>query len=257
MPDAAGGEVDWINRLRFKSGGAEVGITRCFIRGWRFKGGPQQMSLRMAKALGNELIVGSPVSRVSTAALSGRVVVESARAVVSARRVIVAMSPADTKRISFIPALPPARKGLAQGWPGEPSVKINLVYKSPFWRDAGLSGLGVSDGAAGVTFDNSPPDGSSRRVSRRRLLDARAFLLVSGGTLALHESVGQVSGDRRESDRTIRLQRDGLFHHRSPVLSCHPRRCSAHAISPATGRTSHSLIGSRPASTTGRNRIAS
>lgn len=127
---------------------------------WRFKGGPQQMSVRMAKVLGNDLVLGSPVSRLSTGGADGRVVVESARVVVSARRVIVAMSPADGKRIAFNPGLPPARRGLVQGWPGEPAVKINVIYKSPFWRDAGLSGLGVSDGAAGVTFDNSPPDGS-------------------------------------------------------------------------------------------------
>ncbi len=39
-------------------------------------------------------------------------------------------------------------------------MKVNVVYQSAFWREAGLSGLGVSDGAAGVTFDNSPPDNS-------------------------------------------------------------------------------------------------
>ena len=127
---------------------------------WRFKGGPQQLSLDMAKALGDDLILGSPVSRVSTAVPDGRVNVESARVVLSAKRLIVAMSPADVRRISFTPALPPARRGLEQGWPGEHAVKINLVYKSAFWRDAGLSGLGISEGAAGVTFDNSPPDGS-------------------------------------------------------------------------------------------------
>jgi len=87
-------------------------------------------------------------------------VVESARAVVSARRLIVAMSPADTRRIAFAPELPPARRGIVQGWPAEPSVKVNVVYQSAFWRDAGLSGLGASDGAAGVAFDNSPPDNS-------------------------------------------------------------------------------------------------
>ena len=38
---------------------------------------------------------------------------------------------------------------------------MNVVYSEPFWRKAGLSGLGLTDRPPiGVTFDNSPPDGS-------------------------------------------------------------------------------------------------
>jgi monoamine oxidase len=38
---------------------------------------------------------------------------------------------------------------------------VNVVYSEPFWRKAGLSGLGLTDRPPiGVTFDNSPPDGS-------------------------------------------------------------------------------------------------
>jgi monoamine oxidase len=46
-------------------------------------------------------------------------------------------------------------------WRGEPAIKVNAVYDKPFWRQDGLSGLGLTDRAPiGVTFDNSPPDGS-------------------------------------------------------------------------------------------------
>ncbi len=83
---------------------------------WRFKGGPQQLSRAMGRALGEDLILGSPVARVTTAGPDGRVVVESARAEVSARRLIVAMSPADTKRIAFAPEL--RRPGAASYRPG-------------------------------------------------------------------------------------------------------------------------------------------
>ena len=41
------------------------------------------------------------------------------------------------------------------------SIKVNAVYDKPFWRADGLSGIGLSDKAPiGVTFDNSPQDGS-------------------------------------------------------------------------------------------------
>lgn len=125
----------------------------------RLKGGPQSMSRMMAHAMGDDVILSSPVSRITTG--GAKAVVESARVRVTARRVIVAMMPADTRRIAFSPELPEARQGLVKAWTGEPAIKVNAVYPKPFWRDAGLSGLGVSDrGPVAVTFDNSPPDGS-------------------------------------------------------------------------------------------------
>jgi monoamine oxidase len=40
-------------------------------------------------------------------------------------------------------------------------IKTMAIYDEPFWREDGLSGQAVNDGQpAGVTFDNSPPDGS-------------------------------------------------------------------------------------------------
>jgi monoamine oxidase len=38
---------------------------------------------------------------------------------------------------------------------------VNVVYDEPFWRNDGLSGRGLTDRPPnGVTFDNSPRDGS-------------------------------------------------------------------------------------------------
>ncbi|MDB5293338.1 MAG: amine oxidase [Phycisphaerales bacterium] len=71
------------------------------------------------------------------------------------------MMPADTRRIAFSPELPESRRGLVKAWAGEPAIKVNAVYPKPFWRDSGLSGLGISNrGPVGVTFDNSPQDAS-------------------------------------------------------------------------------------------------
>ncbi|QEL17630.1 flavin monoamine oxidase family protein [Limnoglobus roseus] len=125
----------------------------------RFQGGPQALSKKLAAALGADLVLASPVSKVDHG--GGGVVVESKLVRVKAKRAVVAMMPADAGRIAFAPDLPAARAGLVKKWVGEPGFKVNAVYPTPFWRAAGLSGLAVSDrGPAGVTFDNSPPDGS-------------------------------------------------------------------------------------------------
>jgi len=43
-----------------------------------------------------------------------------------------------------------------------PAIVINVSYQTPFWRDQGFSGIAVSeDQYLAVTFDQSPPDGSS------------------------------------------------------------------------------------------------
>jgi monoamine oxidase len=126
----------------------------------RFRGGPQSLSKAMTGPLAEELVLDSPVLKIVDDENSGAVV-ESKRLKVRAKRVVVAMMPADTRRIAFSPALPPARRGLIEGWRGEPAIKVNVVYSEPFWRKAGLSGLGLTDRPPiGVTFDNSPPDGS-------------------------------------------------------------------------------------------------
>ncbi len=125
----------------------------------RFVGGPQSLSKGLAGPLGDKLVLGSPVSRIVDDGKTTDVVVESKRLNVQSRRVVVAMMPADTRRIAFSPDLPPARRGLVEAWRGEPAIKVNVVYDEPFWRNDGLSGLGLTDREPiGVTFDNSPPD---------------------------------------------------------------------------------------------------
>jgi monoamine oxidase len=125
----------------------------------RFVGGPQSLSIRIAQALADRLVLGSPVVRIVDDEKSG-VRVESKKLTVSARRAVVAMMPADTRRITFTPELPLARQGLVKAWRGQTAIKVNVVYERPFWREDGLSGLGLTDRPPiGVTFDNSPPDG--------------------------------------------------------------------------------------------------
>ena len=123
----------------------------------RFVGGAQELSLRLAKALGPRLRTQSPVTRIQWA--DDMAMIHSASGVVRARQVIVAMSPPDLQRIEFNPPLPPPQQAWGQRMSMFKGLKINVVYKRPFWRDQGLSGQALSDvGPAPVTFDNSPHD---------------------------------------------------------------------------------------------------
>ena len=99
----------------------------------RFQGGPQSLSAKLAEALGEDLVLSSPVMRITSDGRTG-VELESKRIKLKARRVVVAMMPADTRRIEFTPVLPPERRGLVNGWRGQSSIKVNAVYDKPFWR---------------------------------------------------------------------------------------------------------------------------
>jgi monoamine oxidase len=125
----------------------------------RFVGGSQRIALRLARRLGRQVVLGSPVQRIEQG--RGRVVVTSKRVVMEAREVIVAIPPVLAAAIDFAPALPRGRRRLLTGMVPGRLIKWEAVYDRPFWRDAGLSGQAVGEaGPANTTFDNTPPGGS-------------------------------------------------------------------------------------------------
>ena len=76
-----------------------------------------------------------------------------------ARRVIVAVPPTVAQRIAFDPTLPPARDQLMANMPGGSVIKFHVIYPTPFWRAAGLSGQVIAPGAVvGATFDSTAPN---------------------------------------------------------------------------------------------------
>jgi monoamine oxidase len=125
----------------------------------RFVGGSQRIALQVARRLGSQVVLDSPVRRIEQA--GGRVLVTSDRLIVEAKRAIVAVPPVLARRIEYLPALSRAKRDLlARIVPGH-IIKWEAVYDTPFWRSAGLSGQAVSDvGPANSTFDNTPPAGS-------------------------------------------------------------------------------------------------
>ena len=162
----------------------------------RITGGSQVLGQAMAKALGKRRIVKrSPVRRIVQR--RGRVRVISDRAVVVAKRAIVAVPPGLAGRIDYRPAIPAARDALTQRLAQGALTKVAAAYPRPFWREQGLNGSTIStDGLVNATFDDSPADGrpgvvfgfvggdSSRRFAaldratrRRTVLDELALLL--------------------------------------------------------------------------------
>jgi L-amino acid dehydrogenase len=79
------------------------------------------------------------------------------------RGVVVAVPPPFRSRISFEPSLPHQISGLIQLSPMGSMFKIMTVYKSAWWQQRGLNGLGQGNlQTVELTADSSPPSGNPR-----------------------------------------------------------------------------------------------
>ncbi len=127
---------------------------------YRFLGGAQEVSVRVAEGLGESVVLGSPVRRIIQEKRGVRV--KSDRVEVEAAAVIVTVPPALRGRIEYLPALPAMHDGLSQKMPMGAVIKCHAVYETPFWRKLGLNGQAESDtGPCRTTTDNSPPEGGA------------------------------------------------------------------------------------------------
>jgi monoamine oxidase len=162
--------------------------TRDGAQMWRFAGGAQLLALKIARRVGQRVVLRSPVERIVQQ--TGGVTVHTRALEVRAKRAIVAIPPTLAGRIEYHPKLPAERDQLTQRLPQGTLVKVTAVYERPFWRDAGLNGTAVSyTGPANVTFDDSPQDASkgvifgfvggdeARRFMRRSKAARRAAVL--------------------------------------------------------------------------------
>jgi monoamine oxidase len=125
----------------------------------RFKGGSQEIALKVAAKLGKRVRLNSQVHSVKQTSKGVRVAANGVT--VDAKRVIVAVPPILAREIKFSPALPAAKqKLLARYTPGD-MIKVQVVYPTPWWRANGFTGQWViSNGPAGVTYDNTPESGA-------------------------------------------------------------------------------------------------
>jgi monoamine oxidase len=124
----------------------------------RVVGGSQEISIRMARRLGDAVVLDAPVRRIEHG--RGGVEVRTSHGTFTAKRAIIAIPPTLAGRVRYSPELPPKRDQLMQRVPMGTVIKCMAVYDKPFWRDAGLSGMATSNtGPVKLTFDNSPPGG--------------------------------------------------------------------------------------------------
>ncbi len=148
----------WLTYLRSAGGYRILTGLEGGARERRFVGGSQLLALRLAEAIGQRVLLNTPVIRVVQK--SDRIEVRTRVAIVEARRLIVAMSPFDAGRLEFLPALPPQRQALMSSWKIASGYKAHLVYPTPFWRAAGFNGIMPGGKVAAETFDDTPPEGA-------------------------------------------------------------------------------------------------
>jgi monoamine oxidase len=133
--------------------------TRDGAQQWRFAGGTQLICQKVAQALGNRVVLNSPVQRIAQD--KGSVTVYSGGTQLRAKRAIVAVPPTLAREITYQPALPSQHDQLLRNLPQGRLTKVTAVYNAPFWRDQGLTGQAISiDGFVNVTFDDSPQSGT-------------------------------------------------------------------------------------------------
>ncbi|MFF1882189.1 flavin monoamine oxidase family protein [Pseudarthrobacter sp. NPDC058196] len=173
-----------------------------FILDRRVVGGMQQVSLLQAQELGDDVVLDSPVRTINwepDADGGYRVAVESDRASVNARFVIMAVPPNLYSRVSFNPPLPRRQHQMHQHQSLGLVIKVHAVYATPFWRDKGLSGTGFgADAVVQEVYDNTN-HGDSRGTLVGFVSDEKAdalFELSAGDRKrAILESIAGFLGD--------------------------------------------------------------
>jgi len=147
----------FLDQLRAAGGfdiadGLEGGAQEFTVRG-----GMQQVAEGIARGLRGPVCFEAPVRAIRQGESS--VDVTTDRGTVRGAQVIVALAPSLAARIDFANALPVMRTHLMQRMPMGTVIKLHLAYETPFWREHGFSGLGLSDDlACGVMVDRSPED---------------------------------------------------------------------------------------------------
>jgi monoamine oxidase len=154
-------ELSLLHALTYTAHGGGINghtLTRGHALQDRVLGGAQGIAQRLADAL-PDVRLGSPVTRVEQD--GDGVTLHTPHDSHHAPHAILALPPVLLAGVPFEPPLPPRRAQLQQRLPMGAVVKFLAVYERPFWRDAGLSGMSISDrGPVTVTFDSSPPQGT-------------------------------------------------------------------------------------------------
>jgi putrescine oxidase len=114
-----------------------------YILDERVVGGLQQVPLLLAERLGEDVMLGQPVTEIRRSD-SGVTVVTDEGLTVRARFVILAHAPILYPWIEFDPPLPRLKQQMHQHISMGFVIKVHAVYDRPFWREQGLSGTAFS-----------------------------------------------------------------------------------------------------------------
>lgn len=127
---------------------------------WRVVGGTGLIGQGLAKRIGEgNIVLNAPVKKVVGTEEGYKVEWEGGS--MTAKKVIIAMPPPTIEKITFEPALPEKRRKLNEGMQMGQMGKAIAIYEKPFWREKDLNAQVFPDeGIVGMTFDNSPEDGS-------------------------------------------------------------------------------------------------
>ncbi|MBW4553104.1 MAG: FAD-dependent oxidoreductase [Aphanocapsa sp. GSE-SYN-MK-11-07L] len=127
--------------------------------GIRFVGGSQQLSLKLAERLGNQIWLDAPVRQIAGYD-SSQVQIMSDRGTVRAKTAIVAMMPKDVKSIEFQPLLPILHRQLIDEWRTMSWAKFYAFYEKPFWQSQTTGSHFLDETTRFDVYDVSPDDGS-------------------------------------------------------------------------------------------------
>ena len=129
----------------------------------RIKEGAHELACRLAGRIGDRIRFADPVRAITQD--GDGVLIESDTCALRCRRVAVCVPPPLANEIAYTPALPAGRARLLASLPMGASVKFHAAYARPFWRARALSGQAMTaQDTIGLTYDNSPDDGSGRGV---------------------------------------------------------------------------------------------
>lgn len=124
----------------------------------RFVEGAHAVSARLARDLGDAVVLGAPVESITWH--PNGVIAHTPGRDWQADRLVMTAPAHMAARIDFSPELPAQRRALQQRLPIGATIKFQALYDRAFWRDAGLSGeLVCTSGPISVVFDNTSHDG--------------------------------------------------------------------------------------------------
>ncbi|UNK45131.1 flavin monoamine oxidase family protein [Arthrobacter sulfonylureivorans] len=131
-----------------------------FILDKRVVGGMQEVSVRMAAELGEDVRLGAPVRTLRWNDDGVTAVAEDVT--VEARYAVMAVPPNLYSRVSFEPPLPRRQHQMHQHQSLGLVIKVHAVYKTPFWRADGLSGTCFGAGSVVQEVYDNTNHGDSR-----------------------------------------------------------------------------------------------